>query len=387
MINFEEQSSVAKYRELMVKNLGIFELRGLGRELGVPSPTTKKRNELVELILEKLQTNDLSLGMQSKKGRPHKKISTIDDILSSFTNEPSSEPVKKVFKQPSYEEIVCFEQNKPVIITNSNEEAVLEGVARRTTTTIYFVDKTNGNRVFIPDDIAYKYNISGGDFISGECVKINSSGQCMLQKVNAINFKPIEEHKVFSVELGNPIISNETLDFGNGKVHIGRRNLVIYTNDTYEDERFSNFIELCEKKKFKVIAIGANLSYENVITFQSFPSIINFTTSYGSSSEENFDSVVDAIALSEKLISRGESVVIFVNDVVEIARALDNYFKISEKTDMYSAETQVIIQKLMSIGRAYQSGISASVILTCRDIDLEQEFVKSELRKICTLVE
>ena len=33
-----------KYKEMFVKKLGIFELRALARELGVPSPTTKRRN-------------------------------------------------------------------------------------------------------------------------------------------------------------------------------------------------------------------------------------------------------------------------------------------------------------------------------------------------------
>ena len=36
--------------ELEVKKLGIFELRGLAREVGVSSPTTKKREELIDLI-------------------------------------------------------------------------------------------------------------------------------------------------------------------------------------------------------------------------------------------------------------------------------------------------------------------------------------------------
>ena len=34
-------------KELLVRQLGVFELRGLARELGITSPTTKKRDELI----------------------------------------------------------------------------------------------------------------------------------------------------------------------------------------------------------------------------------------------------------------------------------------------------------------------------------------------------
>ena len=73
-------------REILVYDLGIFELRGLARKLGVPSPTTKKRDELISLILEKIKSGDVIDQTGKKKGRPFKSLSAIDEIYSSITS-------------------------------------------------------------------------------------------------------------------------------------------------------------------------------------------------------------------------------------------------------------------------------------------------------------
>ena len=78
-------------REILVYDLGIFELRGLARKLGVPSPTTKKRDELISLILEKIKSGDVIDQTGKKKGRPFKSLSAIDEIYSSITSNSSEE--------------------------------------------------------------------------------------------------------------------------------------------------------------------------------------------------------------------------------------------------------------------------------------------------------
>ena len=55
----------------ILKNLGIYELRELARNLGIASPTTKKRNELCELIIK------------VSKGEQEKWAKMIDTYLNS----------------------------------------------------------------------------------------------------------------------------------------------------------------------------------------------------------------------------------------------------------------------------------------------------------------
>ena len=48
--NEELNMSNDNLKDVLVRKLGIYELRGLARELGISSPTTKRRSELVDQI-------------------------------------------------------------------------------------------------------------------------------------------------------------------------------------------------------------------------------------------------------------------------------------------------------------------------------------------------
>ena len=60
-----------KSKENLVRSLGIFELRGLARELGVKSPTTKKREELIDLILEIVSSGEEPMSAGKRKDAPY----------------------------------------------------------------------------------------------------------------------------------------------------------------------------------------------------------------------------------------------------------------------------------------------------------------------------
>ena len=68
------ETNQSKRIELEVKRLGIFELRALAREVGVQSPTTKKREELIVNILERINNGQLDDVVVTKKGRPYKRL-------------------------------------------------------------------------------------------------------------------------------------------------------------------------------------------------------------------------------------------------------------------------------------------------------------------------
>ena len=83
-------------KELLIKQLGVFELRGLARELGIISPTTKKRDELIELILNKFDEGNIIDSNGKRKGRPYKKLSSLDDIMNSMIVNECSKTIEKI---------------------------------------------------------------------------------------------------------------------------------------------------------------------------------------------------------------------------------------------------------------------------------------------------
>ena len=120
--------------ELEVKKLGIFELRGLAREVGVPSPTTKKRDELIDGILERIYRGELDDVVVTKKGRPYKKLAVVDNILSNMTMQ---ENFASQAKPVSYDEILAFAQVMPVMGKATNEEGIFSGIARKSANNDY----------------------------------------------------------------------------------------------------------------------------------------------------------------------------------------------------------------------------------------------------------
>ena len=118
MIN---QNNNISEQELKVKELGVFELRGLAREVGIKSPTTKKRDELITLILEKFKSG-ITLEQEGKrKGRPFKKLTSIDELVNSISSEQK-------FRRSdlSYDSIMTFAQDEPIFSIPREEDKVVQ---------------------------------------------------------------------------------------------------------------------------------------------------------------------------------------------------------------------------------------------------------------------
>ena len=379
------ENNTIKYKEMFVKKLGIFELRALARELGVVSPTTKRRNELVSLILEKLQLGEGGQNGNLKKGRPFKKLASIDEILG-YMADPSQEK-EETMSFPTFEELICFAQEKPNTIFINDKKETLCGVVRNSNSTLYFIDLEKGSKVFLNDEICERYNIDRGDFLVCNCVGINTSNQFLVKEVLEINFVSVKDRRVDNVDLGRPVISQDRLAFGDNFLAVGRRNLVYYDKDIYQDDRFLRFATQCNKDGIRVVVIGSNISFENDILFKDIKGLVRFTSVYGESAKSAFDKVVDAITLVEKQISLGQKVVVFICDIIEVVRSLDKYFAGSDICEDCYAQTLVILQKLLSLGVAYSSHASVTLLIACRELDREDSLLKSEIVKVCNIIE
>ena len=321
----------------------------------------------------------------SKKGRPFKKLASIDEILG-YMADPSQEK-EETMSFPTFEELICFAQEKPNTIFINDKKETLCGVVRNSNSTLYFIDLEKGSKVFLNDEICERYNIDRGDFLVCNCVGINTSNQFLVKEVLEINFVSVKDRKVDNVDLGRPVISQDRLAFGDNFLAVGRRNLVYYDKDIYQDDRFLRFATQCNKDGIRVVVIGSNISFENDILFKDIKGLVRFTSVYGESAKSAFDKVVDAITLVEKQISLGQKVVVFICDIIEVIRSLDKYFAGSDICEDCYAQTLVILQKLLSLGVAYSSHASVTLLIACRELDREDSLLKSEIVKVCNIIE
>ena len=95
-----------------LKSMGIYELRELARQVGVESPTTKKRAELCEQIL-KINAGELSPNkINLSKGRPPKSVSRVANTpVAPFPSELLELRKKNISQDIYFSQIVTFAQS------------------------------------------------------------------------------------------------------------------------------------------------------------------------------------------------------------------------------------------------------------------------------------
>ncbi len=371
MIN---QNKNINEQELKVKELGVFELRGLAREVGIKSPTTKKRDELITLILEKFKSG-ITLEQEGKrKGRPFKKLTSIDELVNSISSEQ-----KFRGSGLSYDNIMTFAQDEPIFsFPRENDKVVqYEGIIRKSD--FYLSITKKGNWVFFKDKIDNYSKLSKGDKVLVEAKPMVQEGQYIATKILKINDVDADKYNFVEPQEREQIISFDTIPFKDKNIFIGRRNAYMFKEDLYEDEAFNLLSQYCEANGIKLVVLGTNTSFENQIMFKECK-FENFTTEYGTGLEINFNNIIDCINYVDKLNEIGSKVLVFVLDIIEVLRVLSKCFKknTSDDEDM----TNIVLQKLMELGKAYSDGSYSTILIGYSELDKDNEIIVNEILKV-----
>ena len=363
-----------KQIEDLVKDLGVFELRAIARQMGVPSPTTKKRDELVLLIKESVRKRG-AIELDQKRGRPYKKLFTLDDLTNKLSFD--SKPFK-----PEYNTILAFEQEEKPIQTTEEESFLMEGIIRKTNSAIGFLDLQSGDLVFL-SNLLYDYNeLSTGDKIKVEAKRVAEANYYSSSKIIEINNTKIENYKFNIKEDGEDIIDNRCIPFAKNKnIMVGRRNVYLLEEDIFENTYFQNLYEYCNKNGFEFITIGANISFENKILFNNLKINNNFTSVYGTDTEQANNKVIDGINYAVRQRELRKEIVVFVTDVVEVLRNFDKSFEI-EFGEQHSQKSIMIFQKLLGFAKSNRNHSSGTLIMGYCEGDKDDTFLTNDIFKI-----
>ncbi len=364
-------------QELLIRELGVFELRGLARDYGVPSPTTKKREELINLILEKLKDeNGRKVIERKRRGRPYKKLSSIGEIVSQMTGEPGSE--EKIKKSITFQQVLAFAQEPVIFEIKDDKKYIYEGIIRKNGEYyLFFVD----NKWIYLVDNDYIEKLKTGDKILVEAKQMKNEDQYIVSKILKINDINASEYQIKDIEKGEEVLSNKTIPFGETFITEGRRNAFLSKEDLYENEDFKNLSKQCKMKEISLMALSLNTSYENQIYFKGCD-FENFTSPYGSNNDINFNNVINAINYTQRQIDMGKKCILFIYDLQELLRALDRCFE-KDLHHEHAEQTIIIIQKLMSLGKTYSSGESCTLLIGYNEKDTNDDFIANEILRIC----
>ena len=369
--------------ELEVKKLGIFELRGLAREVGVPSPTTKKREELIDNILDRINKGQLDEVVVTKKGRPFKKLAVVDNLLNNMTLQDKFSNQTKLI---SYEDILSFAQVMPVISNVANQIGQFNGIVRQSANSdiLMFYDFDSAQAIFLPNELEFVSLIHNGDEVECRAKKINNN-QYFAIEITAINGMKPTEYKASHIDLGEQIISTANLNFSDKKVFVGRRNLSIVKENFYENENFDKLATQALKEGYKIVYLSLNSSIEDQIKLRYCQGKV-LSTKFDDPCVQSLNKALDCISLCENLVTHGEKVLLIIPDIMNVVRALDYCFIDQAKMYGHSMQSIIVAQKILSLGRAYKLGANVTIMLCCDENDAGDEFVTNQLIKICKMI-
>lgn len=222
--------------ENKIKELGIFELRNLARGLGVKSPTSLKRDDLLQEIQLVLSGQKPKYVRATKQGRPPKVLSNSEELMSIIT------PVE--YDKGNYEFVnQVFSFNDSEMELEDEVGTYFKSIIKLSADSSYGFAFKNGfvetkeNVILINRSQIEKYKLKDGDEICGYFIKSNS-GTFIVCKIVSLNAKAINENlERKSFEQMCATIPNKKL------------NLSVYKHDTEIYKEIDDFAPLAKGQR------------------------------------------------------------------------------------------------------------------------------------------
>lgn len=350
-----DYKEIREKQHAILENHGIFELRAIGRYFGVPSPTTKKREELVDVILDCLQKFPNGRPPHISVGRPHKELNNIirivDELkMDNFTNETEN----------------IFSRNINFASSGNfkgfvDEPIHVSGVVIQNGR--IFLD--NKTKALIEIGSSVEYNFVLGDYVLGVANK-DSRGKLICDKIIKINGEDAEKYIEPRIIISDEILPNKVFDFDKFKIVEGGNNLINYKFTFLNRKKFIETLN-SYSEKYVVLALGANLSKEDILVFENLNyNVRRFTTSMIDEPGLTYIQLVSALSHCERANKIGKNVILFIYDIVRVIKNLE-----LARDSENNIDVEKVIKRLQTVARAVEKGNNLTIINTYEDIDMK----------------
>jgi len=300
--------------EEQLNTLSIFSLREVARHVGVSSPTSKKKQELIDEIVA-IQEGRITPEKPKKLGRPHKNsIVNMGEIVNLMHDSTSSKSLS--FKQNNSVDVEELSKNNK-LVASSGIIQIVSGIA------FLWVRNTGGfTKFFVKYDLIDKYSIKSGDFVQvlgfykGTdfiIVDISSVENCTPEKV--------VQRKCF--ENISPVFPTETIkflpnsEFANQSILYGE-NVFLYGNNNNKNTMYAiNFLnECCADEK---MYLNFSIVEKNKIYLSTLQKADLYVANLTDEIEYARNIVQLAHDRAMRLVEQGKNVVMVIDDVLTLA--------------------------------------------------------------------
>lgn len=371
---------IKEYKESLLKNLGIYELRELARNVGVVSPTTKKRKQLEEEII-KISKGELApVTNPSRKGRPPKSIRKIENVVDVFIPKELWEINLNKKMEEKLDNVLNFNSNEAF----EAQDFLVEGYLRKTNAGHYYIRNRISMKEFvlIPLNYVSEFNLIEGDKLSVLTKKVPYENQLIFNKLNKVNKQePSFEKRDFN-DLSKIVFGKNTLKGFEG-VFEGENVLLVTENIKSDIEVIKQAIKPLTKD-YQVVFLASGIStYTKLMLEKDFDSELIYTV-VEDHPAFSYENALNAFNHINMLLKSGKKIVFVALDIITLAKQIEEFLILQhqKKTAEEHIEALRVVKKLFDFGKVLASSASVTVFAHCLKDEIEEDFFKKEFSKL-----
>ncbi len=372
----------------LIESLGIYELRALARVFGDSAPTTIKRNDHINFVMNKILAGDDLQPLPLRQGRPYKELSNINGILaelSSITGKDYS--IKSAGDdKPHVNKVVQFKQVDVEIYRKKINPIRVSGVLCDKSEKEMFLQNQSGERKSVLVKKSNYPTLQPYDFITGTAVEMNANKEYILDTLDSVNFENAKTYQRKTVEL-QPTLPEKRFAFGQTSLLLGGR-YMLNTPKFAENPTTKNLVSKLKSNGIVTIGLFPNVMPEEETLLKQ----LGFDNVFALPYEDNPYQINETLNIFVEHIKHlqqcGFSLAVFVEDFVSIANIVDFAFKNNSKTSMGHTEaSNTLVKKVVMLAKADKSGHNTTLFTTVDDVDKIDPLFVSAVYKVCNKVE
>lgn len=356
-----------------LESIGIFELREIGREIGVHSPTTLKRDVLAKKIID-IYEGKIKPITRNNRGRPVKATGNTKVVVSNVKNQAElnydlNETDKSVLmlKEPETDFDTAIEEN----LQCAGFLDILEDGCGMIRVKNY---SQNEQDVYISRLQVVAFNLKTGDLIQGVASKNPEKKYRVMHTVLSVNDVPIvnlrqrknfeeltpvyPDKKLISFSKDNPPdinILGLTAPLGKGQ------RAVVFAPDKFKKTEFLKKLSGAIKKNddsVKVLTLLLDEFPEEITEIKRAVIGEIVYTTFDEQPNNNIKTSELVLERAKRLTESGKDVVLVINNLNTLARAYS--FNESKNSDM--EQSYHLLRRFFGAARNMDEGGSLSII-------------------------
>ena len=304
-----------------LNELSIFALREVARRTGVSSPTSKKKEQLINEILAIKEGKIQPQLTKTRQGRPPKGVNyTMLDYQYVGSNS----------------QVLSFKQKEAVF--ESQELSTVSGYVEFTTEAclLWKINKETQIAYFVPQQLIASYPLKTGDLIV--CEASSSMDANVVKEILSINGNPVKKLKTtrknyFDIE---STIPNKSLSFEDQKLQLLNVKFgeSVYLYGSSNNEKTLAVVTLLNNAKVdEKIYVNVSVAEKNKMYLTNLQDSENFISKITDSIDVAKRTIALATERAKRAFEDGKSVVVVLDDVLSIM-SVDDEFKTLTKNIM-----------------------------------------------------